>query len=594
MDGLVAVLRRGRRRAAVHQQATAQGKGRQENMVAQNQEDQQSEAQTLLEAEKQQKADELASVRTAERIASQDDDVAQRVRQGESVTDAVAQSMGKFGHDSLDEQVLIRVAKRAQMLESGSDPYPVHLDVTTTIQDIRKKYDGKLAKGEETEDEVGVAGRVMFLRNTGGLCFAQLQAGDGTRLQAMVSKREVGKDSLDRFKKFVDLGDHLYVHGTVISSRTGELSVFATDWAIATKSLRPLPALHDDMSDEERVRRPYLSLVVNDKTRQMLRRRAAITQSLRANFARRGYLEAETPMLQTIRGGATARPFITHMNAFNIDLFLRIAPELFLKRLLVGGVDKVFEINRNFRNEGADATHAPEFTMLEAYHAYGTYDTMVELTRDLVVQAAKDVFGGTVVTLEDGEEFDIGQGWQSLSMYESLSQALGEEITAETPLAHLEELADRLHLDKEIAPNRGKYVERLWEHFYAEDPHKLWQPTFVRDFPVETTPLTKMSRTTPGAVEKWDLYVRGFELATADSELNDPVTERKRLVEQAKQALAGDVEAMAIDEDFLTALEVGMPPAGGMGMGIDRLLIALTGATVRDTITFPLVRPVNS
>lgn len=553
----------------------------------------QSEAQSLLAAEKEQKAEELASVQTAEKMASQDDDVAQRITQGESVTDAVAQSMEKFGHDSMDEQVLIRVAKRAEMLQSGGDPYPVHLDVTTTIQEIRKKYDGKLATGEETDDEVGVAGRVMFLRNTGGLCFAQLQAGDGTRLQAMISKREVGKESLDRFKKFVDIGDHLYVRGNVISSHTDELSVFATDWAIATKSLRPLPALHDDMSEEERVRRPYLALVVNDKTRQMLRRRAAVTQSLRSNFARRGYLEAETPMLQTIRGGATARPFITHMNAYNIDLFLRIAPELFLKRLLVGGVDKVFEINRNFRNEGADATHAPEFTMLEAYHAYGTYDTMVDLTRDLVTTAAKDVFGSTVVTLEDGEEYDIGEGWKSLSMYESLSEALGEEITVDTLLEHLRELADKLHLEKDIAPNRGKYVERLWEHFYADDPHKLWQPTFVRDFPVETTPLTKMSRTTKGAVEKWDLYVRGFELATADSELNDPVTERKRLVEQAKQALAGDVEAMAIDEDFLTALEVGMPPTGGMGMGIDRLLIALTGATVRDTITFPLVRPLN-
>lgn len=565
----------------------------QQSQQAQQAQQPQSEAQSLLAAEKEQKAEELASVQTAEKMASQDDDVAQRIAQGESVTDAVAQSMEKFGHDSMDEQVLIRVAKRAEMLQSGGDPYPVHLDVTTTIQEIRKKYDGKLATGEETDDEVGVAGRVMFLRNTGGLCFAQLQAGDGTRLQAMISKREVGKESLDRFKKFVDIGDHLYVRGNVISSHTGELSVFATDWAIATKSLRPLPALHDDMSEEERVRRPYLALVVNDKTRQMLRRRAAVTQSLRSNFARRGYLEAETPMLQTIRGGATARPFITHMNAYNIDLFLRIAPELFLKRLLVGGVDKVFEINRNFRNEGADATHAPEFTMLEAYHAYGTYDTMVDLTRDLVTTAAKDVFGSTVVTLEDGEEYDIGEGWKSLSMYESLSEALGEEITADTPLEHLRELADKLHLEKDIAPNRGKYVERLWEHFYADDPHKLWQPTFVRDFPVETTPLTKMSRTTKGAVEKWDLYVRGFELATADSELNDPVIERKRLVEQAKQALAGDVEAMAIDEDFLTALEVGMPPTGGMGMGIDRLLIALTGATVRDTITFPLVRPLN-
>lgn len=548
-------------------------------------------AAQIAEDEAKQAQHQLRTIKRAETLSDQDDDIAQRIAQGEDITTAVAESMKKFGHDSNDEQVLMRVAKRAQMLQEGINPFPIHCDVTTTIQAIRAEYDGKLEKGQETEDEVGVAGRVMFMRNTGGLCFVHLQAGDGTSLQGMVSKREVGKESLDRFKKYVDVGDILFIRGNVISSRTGELSVFAEDWAIAAKALHPLPALHDELSDEERTRKPYLSLVVSQSSRDMLRERAAIVSSLRRNFAQKDYLEAETPMLQTIRGGANARPFITHMNAFNIDLFLRIAPELFLKRLMVGGVDKVFEINRNFRNEGADATHSPEFTMLEAYQAFGTYDTMAALIKDLILTAAKDVFGGTKVTLRDGTEYDIGKGWTSLNMFTSLSEKLGEEITEQTPVEHLERIYTKLGLETEPAMNRGKYIEKMWEHFYTEDPHTLWQPTFVRDFPVETTPLTKKSRTTPGAVEKWDLYVRGFELGTADTELNDPAVERKRLVEQAREALQGDVEAMAIDEDFLNALAIGMPPTGGVGMGIDRLLIALTGATVRDTITFPLVKP---
>jgi lysyl-tRNA synthetase class 2 len=278
------------------------------------------------------------------------------------------------------------------------------------------------------------------------------------------------------------------------------------------------------------------------------------------------------------------------MNAFDIDLFLRIAPELFLKRCLVGGIERVFEINRNFRNEGVDATHAPEFTMLEAYQAYGTYDTIADLVKELIQGAAKDAFGSTKVTLLDGTEYDFGGEWKTMTMYGSLSEELGEEITPETSVEHLRSIADKLGLEQEAAENHGKLVEHLWEHFWED---KLYEPTFVRDFPVETSPLVKSHRSIPGVVEKWDLYVRGFELATGYSELNDPVVQRQRFVEQAKMAMAGDVEAMDIDEDFLEALGVGMPPAGGMGMGIDRLLIALTGATIRETITFPLVKPLN-
>ncbi|MCI1664164.1 MAG: lysine--tRNA ligase [Bifidobacterium crudilactis] len=532
----------------------------------------------------------MTTVERATLLLDQDGAIQQRVEQGASLDEAIDPSNAEFGSNAHPEQVQMRVAKRAMMLKEGLEPYPVHLNVTTTIDELRARYEGTLEPGQETEDVVGIAGRVLFLRNGGGLCFAQLSAGDGVRIQAMISKREVGADSLKQFKQLVDLGDHLFVRGRVIASKTGELSVFATDWAIAAKALQPLPALHKELNEEQRTRKPYIAMIADEHIRNMVRRRSATVASLRNTFGSHDFLEVETPMLQTVHGGAAARPFTTHMNAFDIDLFLRIAPELFLKRCLVGGIERVFEINRNFRNEGVDATHAPEFTMLEAYQAYGTYDTIANLVKELIQGAAKDAFGSTKVTLLDGTEYDFGGEWKTMTMYGSLSEALGEEITPETSVEHLRSIADKLGLEQEAAENHGKLVEHLWEHFWED---KLYEPTFVRDFPVETSPLVKSHRSIPGVVEKWDLYVRGFELATGYSELNDPVVQRQRFVEQAKMAMAGDVEAMDIDEDFLEALGVGMPPAGGMGMGIDRLLIALTGATIRETITFPLVKPLN-
>jgi lysyl-tRNA synthetase class 2 len=291
-------------------------------------------------------------------------------------------------------------------------------------------------------------------------------------------------------------------------------------------------------------------------------------------------------MLQVQHGGASARPFVTRSNAFDTELYLRIAPELFLKRAVVGGLERVFEINRNFRNEGADSTHSPEFAMLEAYQAYTDYVGIAELTQTLVQNAALAVGGSTTVTWLDGTEFDLGGEWDRISMYPSLSAAAGVEITPETPLQQLAALADRLEI--EVAhPIRGKYVEELWEHFVKGT---LERPTFVLDFPVDTSPLVRDHRTVPGVVEKWDLYVRGFELATGYSELIDPVIQRRRFVEQALLAAGGDPDAMRLDEEFLRALEFGMPPTGGMGMGIDRLLMALTGEGIRETILFPLVK----
>ncbi|WP_374947213.1 lysine--tRNA ligase, partial [Agreia sp.] len=329
-----------------------------------------------------------------------------------------------------------------------------------------------------------------------------------------------------------------------------------------------------------------LDLIVRDQARVLVRTRAKAVASLRQTFAERDYIEVETPMLQTMHGGASARPFATHSNAFDTELFLRIAPELFLKRAVVGGIDRVFEINRNFRNEGADSTHSPEFAMLESYEAYGDYNTMAELTQTLIQNAALAVAGSHVVTWADGTEYDLGGEWDRISMYGSLSDAAGVAITPETPVAELQQIADREGVEVHL-PNHGKLIEELWEHFVKGG---LARPTFVLDFPLETSPLTRAHRSIPGVVEKWDLYIRGFELATAYSELVDPVIQRERFIEQAKQGAAGDVEAMRLDEDFLRALEFGMPPSGGLGMGIDRLLMALTGLGIRETILFPLVK----
>ncbi len=490
--------------------------------------------------------------------------------------------------DDLPEQLQVRRQKRLSLLERGIDAYPVSVPVTHSIAQVRTDY-AHLEQAEETDDIAGVAGRVVFLRNTGKLCFVAIQDGEGNRLQVMLSHAIVGAESLAAFKADVDLGDHLFAQGKVISSKRGELSIFADQWQIAAKALRPLPTLHKELSEEARVRQRYVDLIARPAARDAVRLRSAVVHSLRENFHNRSFIEIETPMLQTIHGGAAARPFSTHMNAFDLDLFLRIAPELFLKRAVVGGLEKVFEINRNFRNEGADSTHSPEFAMLEAYEAYGDYNTMATLTRNLVQTAAQDALGTTNVTLANGELYDLGGEWADIKMYDSLSEKLGEEITADTSVATLTAYAEKFDLS--IDPkkqNHGKLVEELWEHHVGDH---LYAPTFVRDFPVETSPLTRDHRNKKGLVEKWDLYIRGFELATAYSELVDPVIQRERFEAQAVLAAAGDDEAMMLDEDFLTAMEYAMPPSGGMGMGLDRLLMALTGLGIRETILFPLVKP---
>ncbi len=491
--------------------------------------------------------------------------------------------------DEISEQKAVRLAKRERLIaeagDAGGGAYPVHVPVTTTIPEVRAAW-GHLEADQASGETVGLAGRVVHQRNTGKLCFAVLQSGDGSRIQAMLSLAEVGEESLVRWKELVDLGDHVFVSGEVISSRRGELSIMVRGWEIASKAILPLPNLHNELSEETRVRSRYLDLIAREQARRNVLDRAAAVASLRSTFAAQGFVEVETPMLQVMHGGASARPFVTHSNAFDTELFLRIAPELYLKRAVVGGIDRVFEINRNFRNEGADSTHSPEFAMLEAYQAYGDYNSIADLTQQLIQDAAVAISGSHVVTWADGTEYDLGGQWDRIRMYDSLSEAIGEEITPETPMSRLRELAAEAEIEVPH-PLPGKYVEELWEHHVKSG---LVRPTFVMDFPVDTSPLVRAHRSRDGVVEKWDLYTRGFELATGYSELVDPVVQRERFIEQARLAAAGDDEAMRLDEEFLRALEFGMPPTGGMGMGIDRLLMALTGLGIRETILFPLVK----
>ena len=486
----------------------------------------------------------------------------------------------------LPEQMRVRRAKRAELLAAGTEAYPVEVPRTHTLRQVRDAHPD-LPPDTATGEKVAVAGRVLFVRNTGKLCFATLREGDGTELQAMLSLDRVGADELARWKAVVDLGDFVLVRGEVITSRRGELSVQADEWSIAAKAVRPLPTAHKELSEEVRVRQRYVDLIMRPQARETVRSRSTVLRTVRDVLSDRGYTEVETPMLQLLHGGATARPFVTNANALDSDLYLRIAPELFLKRCVVGGIEKVFELNRVFRNEGIDSTHSPEFAMLEAYQAYATYDDMAVLTRELIQASARALFGSTVVRHHDGSEHDLGGEWRSVTLYGSVSEAVGRDVTPDTELSVLQEIAARHDVDVTDYPTPAQIVLELFEKLVE---HTLVEPTFVRDFPVEVRPLTRAHRDDPRLSESWDLIVFGVELGTAYSELVDPVEQRERLHAQSLKAAAGDPEAMQLDEDFLRAMEYGMPPTGGMGMGIDRLLMTLTGLGIRETILFPLVR----
>jgi lysyl-tRNA synthetase class 2 len=489
--------------------------------------------------------------------------------------------------EDLPEQLRIRREKRASLLEGGTQPYPVSVPRTKTLKEVREKYSA-LEIDVATGDIESLTGRIIFKRDTGKLCFATLREGDGTELQAMFSLDKIGQESIDSWKSDIDLGDIVSVTGEIITSKRGELSILANSWKLASKSLRPLPNDHKPMSEETRVRMRYVDLIVRPEARSNARLRPQVMRSLRETFHDQNFIEVETPMLQVMHGGAAARPFKSFSNAYDMDLYLRIAPELFLKRCVVGGIERVFEINRNFRNEGADSSHSPEFAMIESYQAYGDWRSIADLTRELVQNAAMEVAGSHVVTHHDGRQADLGGKWREISLYDAISEGVGQSVTALTPIAELKTIATKLGMKIDPKWITGKLAEEIFEHV-AKD--QLIAPTFVMGFPVDTSPLVRAHRDIPGVAEKWDLYVDGFELATGYSELIDPVIQRDRLVEQATLGAKGDLEAMQVDEDFLRAMEFGMPPMGGMGMGVDRLLMALTGLGIRETILFPLVKP---
>ncbi|MEO7262200.1 MAG: bifunctional lysylphosphatidylglycerol synthetase/lysine--tRNA ligase LysX, partial [Jatrophihabitantaceae bacterium] len=485
----------------------------------------------------------------------------------------------------------VRHDKLNRLVEAGRQPYPVSVPRGCEVADLIARFAG-LPADTRTGRLVSVAGRVRALRDFGGLTFATLQDGQAA-IQAMFTSTGLGAGEHRLLRSTVDLGDFLSVTGEVITSRHGELSVLAKEWQMAAKCLRPLPDSHAGFADPDaRVRLRHVDLIVNSEAMRLLTSRSVAVAELRQALGRRGFTEVETPMLQPVHGGANARPFVTHINAYDATLYLRIAPELFLKRLCVAGMGKVFELNRNFRNEGADATHNPEFTSVEAYQAYADYLDMRELTRQLILEVATAVHGAPVARRPgpDGglTDVDLSGPWRSMTVHQAVSQACGTPITADTGLDELSRLCRAHGINRPAEASPGSLVTELYEVLVEK---QTVEPTFYLDFPVETSPLTRVHREDPRLAERWDLVAFGVEIGTAYSELIDPVDQRHRLVEQSLQAADGDPEAMRVDEAFLSALEYAMPPTGGLGLGVDRLVMMLAGANIRQTLAFPFLRP---
>ncbi|MDT0392814.1 bifunctional lysylphosphatidylglycerol synthetase/lysine--tRNA ligase LysX [Streptomyces dubilierae] len=474
----------------------------------------------------------------------------------------------------LPEQVRVRHRTLERLRAAGTDPYPVDVPARTHT----------LAEVEPGQD-VTVAGRVMLVRDFGGIVFAVLRDWSGDHQLALT--RDRSGPALDRFTADTDIGDHITATGHAGVSDTGEPTVFVTSWQLTGKCLRPLPDKRRGLADPEaKVRMRYLDLAASPAARDVVRARSTAVQAVRQGLLARGYLEVETPVLQQIHGGANARPFTTHINAYDLDLYLRIAPELYLKRLCVGGMEKVFEMGRTFRNEGTDHKHNPEFTILEAYQAYADYDVMLDLVRELIQEAATAAFGRPVAR-RDGEEYDISGQWPVKTVYGAIGEALGEEIHPGTGIDTLKRLCDAADVPYVADDGHGDIVLEMYERLVEE---RTGLPTFYKDFPTDVSPLTRQHRTDPRLAERWDLVAFGTELGTAYSELTDPVEQRRRLTAQSLLAAGGDPEAMELDEDFLDALEYAMPPTGGLGIGVDRLVMFLTGLTIRETLPFPLVR----
>ena len=486
----------------------------------------------------------------------------------------------------LPEQVRVRRSKLDSLRARGVDPYPVGYPRTTTTGRLRVRFPD-LPPDTLTGERVALTGRVVLNRDGGRLCFARVQDGDG-KIQLMLDETRLGAPRQAAWREEIDLGDHVGVRGEVITTRRGELSVAVEEWTLTAKCLRPLPDKHRGLHDPEaRVRLRHVDLITNQSAHDLLRLRSRTVAGVREFLSRRDFVEVETPMLQRVHGGANARPFVTHINAYDLRLYLRIAPELFLKRLLIGGVEKVFELDRSFRNEGADSTHNPEFTMLEAYEAYGDYTSMRTLARELIQYAATCAYGVPVARRPEGE-IDLSGHWRVVSVNEAVSEAVGKDVDNDTGVERLRELCDKTGTHHNPQWSRGELILELYQRLVEG---QTAEPTFYVDFPVEVSPLTRPHRDDSRMAERWDLVAFGAEIGTAYSELTDPVEQRARLTRQSEQAARGNPEAMEVDEEFLAALEYAMPPAGGLGLGVDRLVMMLTGKSIRDTVLFPLVKP---
>lgn len=485
-----------------------------------------------------------------------------------------------------DDPFAVRRAKLDALRDAGVEPYVNGFTFTARAAEIAEKYAG-LEDGTETADEVTVAGRLVAKRDQGKLAFLVLRDSTG-EIQLFCRVNVLGEDAFAAAKD-LDLGDWVGATGTVLRTRRGELSVQPASVKLLSKSLSPLPEKYHGLTDTEtRYRRRYVDLIANPEVRSVFETRFRIIASIRRTMESLGYLEVETPMLQPIPGGATARPFVTHHNALDMPLYLRIAPELYLKRLLVGGFERVYEINRSFRNEGMSPRHNPEFTMLEAYQAYGNMQTMMELTETIIASAAEEVLG-TLEVEYAGVPVSLAAPWRRATMAELTSEAAGAEVSVHTPREELSALCEKHGIEPDDSWGSGKLLTELFEKLVE---HTLVQPTFVTMYPAETSPLARRNDEDPELTDRFELIITGREFANAFSELVDPVDQRARFEAQAAAKDAGDDEAMWVDEDYLRAQEYGMPPAGGLGIGIDRLVMLLTDSpSIRDVLLFPHMRP---
>ena len=479
-----------------------------------------------------------------------------------------------------------RLARLAEIRERGDEPYPYRFDRSHTLAEVRAAH-GELEPGTETDAEVTVAGRVMLKRDTGKLVFATIQDRGG-RIQLFISKKIVGDEGFDDVKH-LDLGDWVGVHGTVMATRTGELSVKADRVELLSKAVRPLPDKWHGLTDTDtRFRQRYADLIMNDEARRAFEIRHEAIASFRRTLHDEGFIEVETPVLHVEAGGAHARPFDTHHNALDMPLYLRIALELHLKRLIVGGMERVYEIGRVFRNEGISTRHNPEFTMMELYQAFADWNDVMDISERLITQAARDAIGTTVVTVR-GQDIDLAEPWPRLSMCGAVSDKAGRDVHPSQPVEELRSLADRHGATYEATWGSGRIIESLFEELCEDD---IVRPTFVTGHPVEISPLARVDRTDPFVTERFELFVDSRELANGYSELNDPVEQRARFDDEQVAKEAGDAEAGTVDEDYLRALEYGMPPTGGLGIGMDRVAMLLAGVdSIKEVVLFPTLRP---